>query len=1278
MWLKIPVDLETDAAHAYLLDELDRWIGLGLLSEEQVIGIGHKLCSQLPIPYQVPVEERQALPEETAAEAVRGEATTAARSPLFSGFKSRLMQSFLAEVSVLWLLFLGVFLVIVSSGVLAASQWQSFSPLGQYAILLVYTLAFGGASCWAAGQAKLQTTAQMLKAATLLLIPLNLWMMDDLRLAHTAVGLASLASIGLSVLTLALASSRRTGLNLLGLSWLHWGWGLGPWPVLATYLGTLGSAVNLVWAADNTQVSETDEPQGSVSQSASILVAIALLILLTRSLWIAQVPLSQLGLALGVGGWMLLRLHYPLWPQVGAGLMFFGWLVTIPQQPMQALGVSGLAVWLLLRRLKHQPEIGHQLRTLYLLWLIGLQACGLVWLTLPIGLRQTLLTVVERFGIAPVNAIHFAGLWMYGYVGVMLLGAKSFRQRDQIAWAQLTEKLAIGISPVLVLCTLPQAQSFLLMLSLIGQTLTLGMITRLRRPATKWLIYSTHLSAIVTCLSGVDIISGWLGNWSTWQYALIFLGLTTVEWCISVADTRYPQCRQSAWYLGIGLSVIAYSLLLNTWSSWFNLSWLVVPGVLTWLLYRREASSPQQITTLAVVALGGQLFLLSSWQTATIALFTGAGLLLIHSCRWPRQPSLPVLAVGFAVGGGHTGALWLLSPAWPEKSAQFLLVVAFLASILSILARQLSRQSRPLLQAYGAASQGWSQTLAIALHLGLTLITALVYSLGPNFIDWIIGASGTELFLRYGIAAVILLLSRLVSKRLTNLNYWELAFGVGLLVTMGLLLWQQESSPQILGAAMVALGLLTQLLGTLSVARRQPTYPSSWHYIPLTYGALGLALGHLSFTAATGFYAIVVGIVTLAIGSRQADLHPLRYGGLGLLSLGIYELVIYRMLQTSGGQPGDGFTLLALVGSAIAALYLLCHRWVQRYSQLTATEVNIVSLFHWLLAVTLAAIAMVSGHSRLGLWLWLSTASLLILYAGLRGNYHWVSAPELNDAPSDRRPNQQQWTWSGLIIATISLPYGTVQLLPNPTFIGGWGALLTCGLSLIILRLPWQRWGWPIRPWQRMALSWPVMATLLSILTVKTQSLLLVGAFYALMAKQWRAVRLSYISLGLLNWSLLRYLINQGWMTPLWLGTMLGLSVLYILEVDSHWQPVSARQERHRLRSFATLLIGLTALFQAETTSPLFIGLSLLISGGFIGIGLMMQVRAYLYTGTLTFVLQILRTITIFISTDGRLLWAIGILLGIALIWVAATFEARRTQISQLLNHWSDLLGSWE
>ena len=1280
MWLKIPVNLDTEAANAHLLKELDRWIALELLSEAQAISIGRQLCSRLPLTYKAPAP---AADPPGGTTAIPAQPPTVPSTPVFSRFKSRLVQSFLAEMSVLWLLFLGVFLVVVSSAVLAASQWQSFSVVGQYAILLVYTLAFGGASRWTAGQEKLQTTAHMLKAATLLLIPLNIWMIDALGVVQASAGLAILAGMGLSGLTLVLAPQRRAGLNLLGLSWLHWGWGFAVWPVCATYLGTVGSAANLLLSDDGDDGAESDASRPGW-QGGGLLVAIALLILLVRSLWIAHVPVYQLGLACGICGWMLCRLHraYPQWTQVGASLIGLGWFVSVDQQPLQAIGVSGLAMWLLVDRLRtsldKEPQ---QLTTLATVWLIGLQACGLLWLILPLGFRQGLLTTMGQFSPQPISALNFAGVWLYGYVALMLAIARQFRHRGHDVWGRLTEQLSLGISAVLVLCTLPQPESFLVTFSLAGLTATLA---ALARPTTR-VIYGTHCSLLATVLSGLYAISAQLGGWTEPQWAMVLMGLTLVEWVASVATHRYPDWRRSGWYLGIGLSVLAYSLLLNNWGSWLNLWWLTVPAVLTWIVYRQQfaTDNPKMATMLTVLALGAQTLLLSSWQMATVALSVGTLLLWLHSRRWPAQTYLPALTVGGAVGAVHTAAIWLWFMDRSDREAQFWVVMAIVAAALSLLARWLNQSPRPLLKAYGTASHGWSRALAMLLSLGLTLVLLLVYALEvSSSVGYVRPLSpDAAILLHYGSAALTLVLARFVGRR-TNLDYWEAAYELGLLVAMGISLGYQEFNPQTLGTGMVALGLGAQLMGT--VAARKRHYLPSWHYIPLAYGALGLGLGHLSFTATTGLYSLAVGLIALAVARRKLELRPLGYGGLGLLSLGVYELVIYRMLQASGGLPGDGLTLLALVGGAIATLYLLCSSWMQRCTKLTASAIHTVSLLHWILAVTLAALAMMMGQSPKGLWLWLGVATLLSLYAWLRGNYRWFplykatsEEGQLEPVPNDHH-SYKQWTWSGLIIATIAIPYGIEQLFPNLVLLRSWGALLACGLSFIVHTQPWQRLGWPQQPWRRMALGWPILSIVLSTATIKTQSLLLVGAFYAIMAQRLRAVRLSYLSLGLLNWSLVRYLLDNGWLTPLWSGTLMGLSTLYVLEVDPHWQQVSARQQRHRLRCLATLLIGLTAIFQAEIASPIFIGVSLLISFGLMGLGLFKQVRAYLYIGTLTFMLQILRAVMMFVNTDGRMLWAVGIVLGIALIWVAATFEARRAQIRGLLGQWSEMLASWD
>jgi hypothetical protein len=91
---------------------------------------------------------------------------------------TEMLQSLQAELSVRWLLFLGVFMVVVSSGVLAASQWKNFPASGQYGVLLGYTLTFWAVSSWANRQSNLRLTAQTLQIVTLLLVPVNFWAMD--------------------------------------------------------------------------------------------------------------------------------------------------------------------------------------------------------------------------------------------------------------------------------------------------------------------------------------------------------------------------------------------------------------------------------------------------------------------------------------------------------------------------------------------------------------------------------------------------------------------------------------------------------------------------------------------------------------------------------------------------------------------------------------------------------------------------------------------------------------------------------------------------------------------------------------------------------------------------------------------------------------------------------------------------------------------------------------------------------------------------------------------
>jgi hypothetical protein len=200
---------------------------------------------------------------------------------------------------------------------------------------------------------------------------------------------------------------------------------------------------------------------------------------------------------------------------------------------------------------------------------------------------------------------------------------------------------------------------------------------------------------------------------------------------------------------------------------------------------------------------------------------------------------------------------------------------------------------------------------------------------------------------------------------------------------------------------------------------------------------------------------------------------------------------------------------------------------------------------------------------------------------------------------------------------------------------------------------------------------------LLTLGLISIPSLLLVAACYAWFARASEQVRLSYISLALADWAMLRWLAALNAQEPLWFAAVFGGSLLYVAQLDPGLRSSSDREKRHWLRSLALALIGLTGIYQSETSLTMAL-LTLGFSVVWILVGLALRTRAFLYIGTLIFILQTLRQLWLLISEYSLLLWAIGIVLGLAFIWVAATFEARRSQVSAIVQSWLTGLEAWE
>ncbi|MFN5969528.1 MAG: hypothetical protein ACK48H_06105, partial [Microcystis sp.] len=335
-WLtasQIRVVIRVRASHPSLLQGLEQWLQLGLLEESQV----KQLCREnlscvMPIlttaptrePLPDPISSQQtpppALPSRRpeAPRRIPPQPPTSPRRQETPSQFGQMLQSLMAELSVLWLLLLGVFMVVISSGVLAANFWEKFSSAGQYGVLWLYTLAFWGASFWSSQQPRLRLTSQALRLVTLLLVPMNFLAMDSLGLWRNPLDwlIVVVAALSLTAVTVQLFRGRYGGTgpagfsqslpNHLGLSYLHWGWAIGGFPLLATYLGVVGTTLMALsrFPEKARQEGESSRERLAPFSLNEALVVDGLVIRLVRARFIAQVEMSQVGLAVGICGWL--------------------------------------------------------------------------------------------------------------------------------------------------------------------------------------------------------------------------------------------------------------------------------------------------------------------------------------------------------------------------------------------------------------------------------------------------------------------------------------------------------------------------------------------------------------------------------------------------------------------------------------------------------------------------------------------------------------------------------------------------------------------------------------------------------------------------------------------------------------------------------------------------------------------------------------------------------------------------------------------------------------
>lgn len=1252
-WIALSIRINAD--NPALLDGLEHWLELGLISHEQVKQLCQQHLSQpLPPPSRQPVsvfaEEKDEEPARKRSRIFRNRPP----QPKSAHVATRLLQSLKAELSVRWLLFLGLFMVVVSSGVLAASQWKRFPAAGQYGILLTYTLAFWGGSQWTQKQNQLPLTAETLRQVTLLLVPLNFWAMDGfglwrnpLELLTVAIATFILTGITVNLYQKSESFGRLPLLNYLLLSYLNWGWSWQSVPIAAIYIGVILTAMTCLYR---------DKQLNTASRTDITLLIYGLILLLGRGIFVANVDVTALGLAVGICGW-LLYLFSPVWMrQSGYVFLLFGWLISIYFHPWQAFIVSGLAVSILTRHLLRF----WRRRDLTAIFAIGLQMVWLVGPMIPDGVRETAIITGTEITNSQNNPWSLLSLTWFPYLIFMLWVTDWLYRRDKIKLAEFGELLALGFG--LFLTGLGLFNPAMRSLNLIASALTLAAVTGRRSPHA-FRVYLTHTTGLLALLSTVDLL---IPNLTFIQWAMVLLVLMVGEFAFSTAgyfthsslsspeDNVDRIWADSGFYLGLVLAGCSY-LLLSPTRGVENLMWVATPVALTGVAIIGNRNQRQLTGKVAIVTMGMAQFLTLGIDGAqSLNLAAGCGLIFLNS-RLLLTPVSAILTIGF-------GLAFFASSLWELKFVSdwgWLVANAIAFSGLWILRRVWQPRESELAQNYTQAADGW----AIAL-CGVQLFLMTVHSL---FVYW--GLIAADIV---AVGVLILTVATLGFRTLKtvpgtadfNVGIYAGCWGIELLVaeTFGFF----PNSLIALAIANTILGLLAQLAGDWWLKQNpDANIPKPWQVIPLLYGIFGTILRVDELAVWTGLNTFGLALIFIGIGRRQESFKPLVYLGVAGVSAAAFELLLY---QVDNRPLGSQLVAIAALATSFVYLYRILLPVLVGYLTLEAGEIKAIAHLHWFVgSVSLGIACFLPGN--INALVGLGTGILLTRYAIIQGR---------------NNPNRRQaefWVYAGLLEA-VAISYYVADVLSLGGILFPWSGAIASLIAYFFYIAPWDFWGWPQTPWRRVAVVLPIACVGFSGAIVTPSQLFswytatfLSAIFYLVLAEIGDNIRFTYISILLVNWMILKGLLPVDADTRfLLIVTPPALSLLYFVQVEPYLKGSHRRQIRHLIRCLSVGLICVVALLESQWTGIVPGAIALAV----IFLGLAFRTRAFLYIGTATFLINAFNQLIILNSIYSFLKWVIGFIVGLIFIWIAANFETRREQIVSLLQNWFAELENWE
>ncbi|BAW96047.1 hypothetical protein NIES970_09680 [[Synechococcus] sp. NIES-970] len=1278
------INLSLSAEHPQLLAGLDQLLQLGLISHDWVLLLGRSQLS-CPIPDEaerkIPAKQKKDSQERipvivgalAAAQRFQRTLPRQAKTP-------NILERFFEELSVRWLLFLGVFLVVLSSGVLVASQWGNFPPLGQYLVLWSYTVLFGCTGLWANRQVALNLTARTLQIIAMLLVPLNFWAVDQLAIWTSSwAGWVAIALIipllgGVDYFTKAHAWSKPMVAGFIALGLCHWGWESIFPPVGAVYL-SIGIILVIFWglplAAERTHSPKIPEKTGSE------FLLFGLGLLLFRGITVTGIPIGELGLGLGALGWLLTTLERPravaqasvkvspFWEIGGGILLLLGWLVTVGRYDWQVLGVSALGIMWLLQRLRRTWLV----TDLVALFVVGLQGGILCRNIIPLGFKTSATAAAVEFSQAYDFPYAIYSVTLLPYLVIWAIAALWFYRRGKVNLALTSERLLLMLGLILVALSLPNPTWRALNLS-ISAGIWFYFAEYSRPQLRLGYLYLCHGMALLA-LAGIIGRFSPPGDFLLWgQLCLLALVL---EWGFCLWPTtchRRKTWQRSSWYFGFILAIASLITLLITpsvVSPLWRLLWLVVPGMATLVAWNKRRQWRREGVVLSIVALVGLPvcglvtydweFLIrgsftesSSWLFLTIC-WAIAGILMSINVRLLPLSHLASLHLAF-------GSALILTVAAQWSQAWTWLIVGSLTSALWWgLSHFLQRHRQYLGRLYRNASQQWGLLFAGSVALALANYCAEQW----RYFEPV--EAHPEILVSSSILALVLF-------KKYGPKPQEEAFAMGAIALEGIVLEGarlQGSSPTAIAMVHFVLAAIFWQLQPKATALKTLT---TWRAYPLIFTSLGWFWRWGYFETYTGLASLVAGILFLVIAQTYPKFSGfLRLLGFSGITLGLYEIVLFQMSRSSGGNLGDALILLAVVGIILALFYrsfywLLSHQQKTEIYGIPLQEILTAAHLHWLIA---------ASFKLLTLPYFLSTPpNLKILAIAVNLGLALYAFIQAQNSTNRASQSSDWWIYLGAIELTTTgiqarWMWTEIQSLDSVR------VLLVSILALFIFQLPWSNLGWREAPWHRLAIAMPALC-LTATQDASYLSLISISIVYLRLAQVQQNIRWSYISLIFGNWLIAKTLADFDLNQPLSYGLQIGLSILLIVQLDPSFKSKYQRKHKHYWRLIGSGLICLIALvyYQEFGITPA------LISLGLIFLALGSQIRAFLYNGTITLMLTGVYQLVILIDRYAFAKWIISLIAGIILISIAANFEKRRIQILSTLHHWLEEFSLWQ